>query len=138
MAEQSSADFIGQGISWPLRVDQRGGIAISSGVEDIDRSIRMVLSTAPGERLMRPDFGCRIWEQLFEPVNAGTLGLMEEAVREAVSRWEPRAELEQVVVEPDPDDPSRVDIQVVYQVRTTNDRRNLVYPFYVIPQEGEP
>jgi len=138
VAEQSSADFIGQGISWPLRVDQRGGIAISSGVEDIDRSIRMVLSTAPGERLMRPDFGCRIWEQLFEPVNAGTLGLMEEAVREAVSRWEPRAELEQVVVEPDPDDPSRVDIQVVYQVRTTNDRRNLVYPFYVIPQEGEP
>ncbi|MDH3754119.1 MAG: GPW/gp25 family protein [Acidimicrobiia bacterium] len=130
-------DFIGKGISWPLRVDHTGSIATSSGAEDIDRSIRMVLSTAPGERLMRPQFGCRIWELLFEPVNANTLGLMAQAVRDSVRQWEPRAELEDVVVVPDENDTSHVHIRISYIVRNTNDRRNLVYPFYVIPQEGE-
>lgn len=130
-------DFIGKGISWPMRVDHTGAIAMSSGAEDIDRSIRMVLSTAPGERLMRPEFGCRIWELLFEPINANTLGLMAQAVRDAVRQWEPRAELDDVVVEPDPNDTSHVHIRVAYRLRTTNDRRNLVYPFYVIPREGE-
>jgi phage baseplate assembly protein W len=133
----TSSDFIGKGISWPMRVDHTGSIAMSSGADDIDRSIRMILSTAPGERLMRPQFGCRIWELLFEPVNANTLGLMAQAVRDSVRQWEPRAELEDVIVEPDPDDTSHVHIRVAYRLRTTNDRRNLVYPFYVIPREGE-
>lgn len=86
---------------------------------------------------MRPEFGCRIWELLFEPINANTLGLMAQAVREAVRQWEPRAELDDVVVEPDANDQSQVHIRVEYRLRTTNDRRNLVFPFYVIPREGE-
>jgi phage baseplate assembly protein W len=130
-------DFIGQGLAWPLRVDERGGIAVSGGVTDIDSSIRVILTTAPGERLMRPAFGCAIWEQLFEPINANTMGLMSESVREACARWEPRAEVEDVTVAPDPVDSGRVNISITYTVRTTNDRRNLVYPFYVIPREGE-
>ena len=77
----------------PLRVDQSGSIATSSGPSDIDSSIRMILTTAPGERLMRPAFGCKIWELLFEPINANTLGLMSEAVKEAIGRWEPRVTL---------------------------------------------
>jgi phage baseplate assembly protein W len=84
---------------------------------------------------MRPEFGCRIWDLLFEPVNANTLGLMAQAVREAVAQWEPRVEVEDIIVTPDDDDSSLVRIVVVYKVRTTNDRRNLVYPFYVIPRE---
>jgi uncharacterized protein len=133
----ATADFIGRGILFPLRVDQSGGIALGSGTDDIDASIRMAIITAPGERVMRPQFGCRIWDLLFEPINANTLGLMAEAVRDAVSQWEPRVTLEDVVVEPDPASTARVLIDLHYRVRTTNDRRNLVFPFYVIPRESE-
>lgn len=132
-----AADFVGRGISFPLRVDQSGAIAFTTGGADIDGSLRMILMTAPGERLMRPQFGCRIWDLLFEPVNANTIGLMSEAVRDAVSQWEPRVDLDDVVVDPDPADSAKVLINLTYRVRATNDRRNLVYPFYVIPQEGE-
>jgi phage baseplate assembly protein W len=132
-----NADFVGRGISFPMRVDQSGALALTSGGADIDGSLRMVLTTAPGERLMRPQFGCRIWDLLFEPINANTIGLMAESVKDAVSQWEPRIELEDVQIEPDPKDHSRVMINLKYKVRATNDRRNLVYPFYVIPQEGE-
>ncbi len=132
-----AADFIGHGIAFPLRVDQSGAIATTSGADGIDSSLRVVLMTAPGERVMRPDFGCAIWEMLFEPINANTLGLMAEAVREAVGRWEPRVILDDVRVEPDPGSAGQVYIHIDYRVRTTNDRRNLVYPFYVIPREDE-
>lgn len=133
----AAADFIGRGISFPMRVDQSGAISLTAGADDIDASLRMVLITAPGERLMRPKFGCRIWDLLFEPVNANTIGLMAEAVRDAVSQWEPRVTLDDVEIDPDPRDHSRVLINLKYRVRLTNDQRNLVYPFYVIPQEGE-
>ena len=131
------ADFIGRGFLWPLRVDQSGSIALGSGADGINASIRMVIITAPGERVMRPQFGCRIWDLLFEPINANTLGLMSEAVRDAVSQWEPRVELEDVTVEPDPENAARVQIDLRYRVKSTNDRRNLVFPFYVIPREVE-
>ncbi len=132
------SDFIGRGIAFPMRVDQSGSIATSSGASDIDSSIRMILTTAPGERLMRPAFGCKIWELLFEPINANTLGLMGEAVREAIGRWEPRVTLENVRLDPSGQHAGEVLIEIDYIVRTTNDRRNLVYPFYVIPREDEP
>ena len=131
------ADFIGRGIAFPMRVDQSGAIAMSSGPGDIDSSIRMILTTAPGERLMRPAFGCKIWELLFEPINANTLGLMGEAVKEAVGRWEPRVTLEDVRLDPSGQHAGEVLIEIDYVVRATNDRRNLVYPFYVIPREDE-
>src|SRR5258706_16297547 len=95
----NAADFVGRGISFPMRVHQSGALAMTSGADDIDASIRVVLLTAPGERVMRPLFGCRIWELLFEPINANTLGLMADAVQEAIGRWEPRVELEDVDLE---------------------------------------
>jgi len=131
------AGFIGRGFRFPMGVDHRGAIALTSGPEDLDTSIRVVLSTAPSERVMRPQFGCKIWDLLFEPVNANTLGLMSQAVRESVAQWEPRVEVDDVLVVQDDDDASLVRIEVVYRVRATNDRRNLVYPFYVIPREDE-
>ncbi len=133
----SAADFIGHGIAFPLRVDQSGAIATTQGADGIDSSMRVVLLTAPGERVMRPDFGCRIWEYMFEPINATTLGLMSEAVREAVARWEPRVTVDDVRVVPDPGSVGQVVIHIDYTVNTTNDRRNLVYPFYVIPREDD-
>jgi uncharacterized protein len=129
--------FIGRGLSFPMRVDHTGSIAFSSGAEDLDASMRVVISTAPGERLMRPQFGCRIWDLIFEPINGNTLGLMAFAVREAIAQWETRVEIDHVDVEPDPDSPGTVVIRVDYRVRATNDRRNLVYPFYVIPREED-
>lgn len=86
---------------------------------------------------MRPAFGCKIWDLLFEPVNANTIGLMQQAVRQALAQWEPRVDVQDVNVIPDPDESALVRILVTYLVKTTNDRRNLVYPFYVIPREGE-
>jgi uncharacterized protein len=128
--------FVGRGIAFPMGVDHVGSIATSTGVNDIDRGIRVVLSTAPGERVMRPAFGCKIWELMFESINATTLGLMEEAVREALVRWEPRIDVLGVHAQPDGSEQGVVRITVAYRVKVTNDRRNLVYPFYVIPGEG--
>ena len=82
-------------------------------------------------------FGCRIWDLLFEPINGNTIGLMAQAVRDALAQWEPRVVLQDVDVRPDSSDPGLVHIDVHYLVRTTNDRRNLVYPFYVIPREED-
>lgn len=137
MTDNADQNFVGRGFSFPMRVDPSGNIALAEGHDELVGSMKMVLSTAPGERVMRPTFGCRIWELVFAPVNANTIGLMNLAVREALGQWEPRIDVEDVRSVPDPDDPSRVLIAIDYRERATNDRRNLVYPFYVIPKEGE-
>jgi phage baseplate assembly protein W len=129
-------DFVGSTIAFPLGVDATGAIALISGPEAIERSITMVLSTAPGERVMRPEFGCAIWNLLFDPVNDNTLGLMAQSVRQALGQWEPRIDVDNVTASADPDDASLVGIEIDYRIKATNDRRNLVYPFYVIPEEG--
>jgi phage baseplate assembly protein W len=131
------ATFVGRGFSWPMEVDHTGSIRLTDSAEDIDRSMRIVLMTAPGERVMRPQFGCDIWDLLFEPVTPNLLGLIAEAVYEALGQWEPRVEVEEVTPVPDVDDSALVRVSVSYRVRATNDRRNLVYPFYVIPNEPE-
>ncbi len=129
------ASFVGRGISFPMAVDRDGSVRLTRGTENLDASVRVILSTAPGERLMRPQFGCQIWDLLFEPVNSNTLGLMDQAVRDAILQWEPRVDVTDVECVPDASDSSLVHIRISYQVRDTNDRRNLVYPFYVIPRE---
>jgi phage baseplate assembly protein W len=136
-APTSDPSFIGRGISWPMAVDHTGSLALTTGAGDIDRSLRIVLATAPGERVMRSQFGCRIWDMMFEPVTENLLGAMGEAVLDAVAQWEPRIEVNEVNVLADPDDASLVRIVLRYTVKTTNDERNLVYPFYVIPREEE-
>ncbi|MDT4936077.1 MAG: uncharacterized protein QOK11_3969 [Pseudonocardiales bacterium] len=136
-APRYDATFVGRGFSWPMEVDHTGSIRLTDTAEDIERSMRIVLMTAPGERLMRPQFGCRIWDLLFEPVTPNLLGLIAEAVRQAMAQWEPRVEIEDVRPLPDGDDGALVRVQISYRVRATNDRRNLVYPFYVIPHDSE-
>ena len=129
-------DFIGRGFPFPLRIDERGSMALVSGIEELERSMTVVISTAPGERPFRPRFGCRIWELMFEPINEATMGLMEMYVEEALRMWEPRVDIDQILVEPASVE-GAVMISVSYVVRSTNDRRNLVYPFYTIPPEDE-
>ena len=127
--------FVGRGFCYPMGVNTDGGIRMTRGPEDLDASMRVILSTARGERLMRPQFGCRIWDLLFEPVNFNTLGQMAEAAGEAIAQWEPRVDVLGIECVPDSRDAYLVNIEITYKVRATNDRRNLVYPFYVIPRE---
>ena len=131
------ATFIGRGFSWPMTVDHTGGIRLTTPIEDIERSMRIILLTAPGERIMRPNFGCRIWELLFEPITPNLLGQVIEVVREALAMWEPRIRVLDVDPSPEGRDNGLINVRIEYEVNTTNDRRNLVFPFYVIPHDGE-
>ena len=130
----ASDDFIGKGWAFPAGISRNGSVRLVTGTEEVDAAIRMILSTVPGERVMRPDFGCSMWEQLFAPLTATTLGLIEQAVREALERWEPRIELESVEAVGE-QSTGTVHITVAYRVKSTNDVRNLVFPFYTIPTE---
>ncbi len=130
-----NGDFLGSGWAFPLRISPTGGIALSRHEFDIDEAIRIILSTAKGERHMRPQFGCGIHDLVFAPNNATTAGLVETYVSEAIGWWEPRVELLKVLVETDPDERNKLLINVHYRVRATNDMRNLVYPFYLIRSE---
>lgn len=128
-------DIIGRGWAFPPRLDHRGQIALVGDAEEIEQALRIILNTAPGQRVMRPEFGCRLHELVFTPNNGQTAGLAERYVREALGRWEPRIALEKVVAESDPDDRARLIITVQYRIKTTHASRSLVYPFYLIPEE---
>jgi len=127
--------LIGSGWTFPPRLSERGTIALTGDDDEIEQAIRIILGTVPGQRVMRPDFGCRIHELVFAPNNSATAGLAGRYVIEALTRWEPRIELERVDASPDPDSPERLLISVEYRVVATHSNRSLVYPFYLIPQE---
>lgn len=132
-----TADFIGRGWGFPLRVGPTGGIGMVDREQEIQEAIRLVLGTAPGERPMRPEFGCGIHELVFAAADHATAGDIAREVRTALERWEPRIEITDVVVAFDAVDTACVYIDVRYTVRSTNDQRNLVFPFYTIPSEAE-
>ncbi|HLG50035.1 MAG TPA: GPW/gp25 family protein [Chloroflexota bacterium] len=128
--------FQGTGWAFPMRVDGRGGIALVSEDQAIRRAIQIILSTAKGERRMRPHFGCAIHDLVFAPNDVTTVGLIRYHVMEALGWWEPRITVTDVEVDTDPDDPARLLVVVHYIIKSTNDERSLVYPFYRIPGEG--
>ena len=132
-----SEEFIGAGWAFPLRTDATGGIALAHREQEIVEAIRLILSTAYGERPMRPDFGCGIHEFVFAPADSTTAGRIAYEVEVSLRRWEPRIELASVVCSTVPTEPTTLYIDVRYKIRGTNDPRNLVFPFYVIPAEGE-
>lgn len=129
--------FIGRGWSFPLSVGTTGGMAMVSGLEELEQAIFLILSTTPGERPMRPEFGCGLIDYVFAPIEPGTFGEISFRVEEALSRWEPRIEVVDVTVGPDPADEAKLLIELSYRVRDTYDRRSLVFPFYVIPRHEE-
>ncbi len=130
-----SGDFIGAGWAFPLRTDATGGIALVSREREIEESIRLILGTAIGERPMRPEFGCGIHDYIFAPTDASTAGRIAYEVRASLRRWEPRIEVTDVLVDTAEDDPALLYIDIRYAFTSTNDPRNLVFPFYVIPAE---
>ena len=128
-------EIIGSGLAFPLQVDRRGGIALARDETDIEQAIELILGTAPGERPMRPEFGCGVHDFVFDSVDASTVGRMELAIRDALDRWEPRVIVDTVEFNLDEVAEGRLIIDIGYHVRATNNMRNLVYPFYVIPAE---
>src|SRR3954451_7002356 len=130
------ADLIGTGWAFPVRTDATASIASNTGHERIRQSIRIILGTAPGERPMRPEFGCGIHDLVFEALDARLAGRVERAVRASLVRWEPRIEVKRVVAYADPVQEARLLIDIAYVVRQTGDARNLVYPFYSIGGEA--
>jgi uncharacterized protein len=131
---QRENSFVGTGWNWPVETDATGMIALVSGTNEIEQAMYLVLATAPGERPMRPEFGCRLQEFVFASADAATAALVAAEVRASLSRWEPRITGDDVLVSTDSDEPATLWIDVRYTVLSTNDRRNLVFPFYVIPQ----
>jgi uncharacterized protein len=126
-------NFLGLGWNFPISVDDDSGQVelAPDGEEGIRQSIWMILGTSPGERVMRPDFGCGIHEMVFGVNDAATASAAAGAVREALAVWEPRIDVLDVYAVPDPSRPNLLVIEINYQVRSTNSRFNLVYPFYL-------
>jgi phage baseplate assembly protein W len=130
-------DLLGAGWAFPVNVDVRGRIGLARQEHDVEQAIVMILLTAKGQRVMRPEFGCRIHELIFAPQDATTVGLLTHYVKDALGMWEPRIDVLEVKVESDVKASERLLITIRYEIRTTLDERTLVFPFYRIPGEGK-
>jgi uncharacterized protein len=135
-ARPQDREFLGTGLAFPLQINPRGEIALVSGERDIAQAIRVILETIPGERVMRPEFGCRAKELVFAPRNAATQALMDAYVRTALGQWEPRIDVQNVRVYDDPGHDGGWLVEISYVVRDTHSERSIVHPFY-IASEGE-
>lgn len=133
---QRQEPFWGQGLSFPLRMNVQGSLQISVFSHNIEECIHLILRTKLGERLYRPDFGSRLSELVFAPMNTQTLLLIRLYVEEALEKWEPRIVINEIKTEPDPQR-GRVDIAILYTPKDSPDTRSLVYPFYLVPSPEE-
>lgn len=131
MNRQIPRQFLGTGFKFPLQVDARGAIAVSSQEERVAESIAFIIGTATGERVMRPTFGCGIHQLVFEPNNELTRGSTAQSVRRALVDSEARIDVLDVRVESAPDQPNLLLIRVDYRLRANNAFQNLVYPFFI-------
>lgn len=129
-------DFIGAGWAFPLRVDATGGVALVRRERELEEAMRLILMTYPGERPMRPEFGSRLRDYVFRSADDETAASLSIEVKRSLLRWEPRVDVESVTVTPDGADRGLLFIDIQYKPKRTNDRRNLVFPFYTIPDDG--
>ena len=123
--------FLGVGWKFPLQVTPRGAIAMSSEEQKIEESILLILSTAPGERLMLPDFGCGIHDLVFAPNDSGTITRIVDLVRRSLTTYEPRIDVLDVNAETSSEQPNLLLIRVDYRIRDNNSLKNIVYPFFI-------
>ncbi|MDB9494072.1 GPW/gp25 family protein [Spirulina major CS-329] len=129
---ESPLAHIGTSPAFPLSCTVQGGLQMSRQDHNVAESIRLILGTRHGERVYRPNFGSRLSELVFAPMNSQTLLLTRLYVEEAIRQWEPRIELDGVFTQPDPVR-GRLDIIIQYHFKDTHDSRSLVYPFYLTP-----
>jgi len=132
--ENEAQAFLGVGWAFPVELDRGKEISAAKYDDDIRQAIWIILGTAPGERVMRPDFGAGLHALAFEPINSTTMALLRQRVEQALTLWEPRIDSVTVQVSAQPAQ-GRLMIDIRYRVRTTNTFYNVVYPFYL--QEGE-
>lgn len=133
--QRSSEDYTGAGVAFPIATNVQGSLQLSSHIASLEESIRIILGTQLGERAYRPNFGSRLSEVMFEPMNTQVLMLIRLYVKEAIEKWEPRLLLKDVITEPDPNTGS-VSINIIYQPKDSYDIRSLVYPFF-LTQPGD-
>lgn len=134
----SDRSFLGKGLRFPIAVNLSGGISSSSLEENVRQAIFIILGTAPGERLMRSDFGCQIHDLMFAPNNEMTAALAKFYCEEAILKYEPRIARVSCLAVPNPDAPNRLDIRVEYVIAGQNVQRNLVFPFYLRDPDQPP
>ena len=131
-------EFLGRGWRFPVAVNLTGGLSSSSLEENVRESIFIVLGTAPGERVNRPDFGCRIHDLMFAPNNDETAARAEYYCEEALYKYERRITSIKCKAIPSKDEPNRLDVRITYQIAGKSDKKNLVYPFYLLkPEDAE-
>lgn len=124
-------DFLGTGWQFPVEPDSMNAIKVATAKADIEESIHIILGTAKGERVMRPEFGCGIHDFTFAMINTTTMTMIQTSVEEALTEWEPRIEVRNVDISPDQLDRGKLLIRIDYLIRQTNVEGNLVYPFYL-------
>lgn len=129
------SDFLGRGWAFPPGPGGRGGISLVSDAQNIEKAIKIILSTPIGQRVMRPTFGSRLHELVFAPFNAETIGRADLYVRDALGFWEPRIQVTDVAIRQDYGHPTVLFIEIFYRIKATHDERSLVYPFYQLPGE---
>lgn len=128
----ATKEFLGKGWSFPPAFKSGGfGVATVSEEEDVKQSLEIILSTAPGERVMRPDFGCNMRSMLFEPLNTTVITYMRDQIEKAILYHEPRIDLKRVAMNTANASKGVVLIEIDYSIRTTNSRQNFVYPYYI-------
>ena len=126
-----STEFLGVGWAFPVQPGADGEIALAEYEESVRQSVWIILGTSPGERVMRPDFGCGLDDLVFSLGGAQTAGSVAAEVTRALTIWEPRLELLDVQAAPDELLGNALLIRITYRVRATNNVFNLVYPFYL-------
>jgi Bacteriophage baseplate protein W len=135
-SQRQAPSFLGRGWAFPLALGGTGDVAMTGEEEDVRQAILLILETAKGERVMRPDFGCGLRRLVFEPMSAALKTLVRKEVEDALVTWEPRIDIQSVVVSEHRSIRGGLLIDIRYSVRTTNTFYNLVYPFYL--QEQRP
>ena len=125
-------EILGRGWKFPFSLDLKtGGIRFSAYEEKIQESILIILGTAKGERIMRPDFGCGIHDFVFSVLNSKNITMIKSTVKDALIQWEPRMEVLDVTINDTRLDEGILDVRIDYKVISTNNQFNLVYPFYL-------
>ena len=127
--------FLGTGLAFPLQVNPRGEISLVSGAKDIEQSILIILGTRPGERVMRPEFGCRAHDLVFEPRDTTTASLIQDVVGEALKFWEPRIDVMSINADLDTEQDGAVMVTITYTIKESHDVRSIVYPFFLTGEE---
>jgi phage baseplate assembly protein W len=123
--------FLGRGWRFPIKPNSMGMLDLTEQDEPVRNSIFLILSTAPGERLMRPDYGCGIHDLVFQPNTPNIRGTVQALVRKSLIQWEPRIDVLDVRAETEPDQPNQLIIRIDYRLRQNNALFNLVYPFFL-------